>query len=101
MKQFILGLIVVMMLCSCAGMQNKLGENGTIGTAVGGATGAVAGQAIGKNTESTILGSAVGAVFGYAIGSGMDNKGGPKTTEKGVENKQAGNSTWKNPEAGN
>jgi len=38
----------------------------------GAAGGAIIGQAIGRNTESTLLGTAIGGVLGYMIGNEMD-----------------------------
>ncbi len=39
------------------------------GALIGAGVGAVAGQAIGRNTESTVGGALIGAGVGYAIGS--------------------------------
>jgi uncharacterized protein YcfJ len=43
------------------------------GLVLGAGGGALVGQAIGRNTESTVIGTAVGGVIGYIIGSEMDN----------------------------
>ena len=42
------------------------------GTAVGAGVGAVAGQAIGRDTKSTLIGAGAGAVGGYMIGNEQD-----------------------------
>jgi uncharacterized protein YcfJ len=44
------------------------------GTLIGAGTGALAGQAIGHNTEGTLIGAGVGALGGYIIGNEMDKK---------------------------
>jgi len=41
------------------------------GLAIGGSAGAIAGQAIGRNAESTIIGATIGGVLGAVIGSEM------------------------------
>ena len=47
-------------------------SKGTSGAAIGAATGAIAGQAIGRDTKGTLLGAAVGGLLGYIIGNEMD-----------------------------
>ena len=42
------------------------------GLIIGGGTGAIVGNAVGKNVESTIIGATVGGVLGYAIGNELD-----------------------------
>lgn len=42
------------------------------GLIIGGGTGAIVGQAVGRNPESTIVGAAVGGVVGLIIGSELD-----------------------------
>jgi len=42
------------------------------GLIIGGSTGAIVGNTIGKNTESTLIGATVGGVLGYVIGSELD-----------------------------
>lgn len=44
------------------------------GSVVGGALGALAGQAIGKDTKGTLIGAGVGAVLGGALGNQEDAK---------------------------
>lgn len=42
------------------------------GLIIGGSTGAIVGNTIGKNTESTLIGATVGGVLGYVIGNELD-----------------------------
>lgn len=42
------------------------------GLIIGGGTGAIVGNAVGKDVESTIIGATVGGVLGYAIGNELD-----------------------------
>jgi hypothetical protein len=44
------------------------------GTLLGAGAGALAGQAIGRNTQSTVIGTAVGAGAGYIVGNEADKK---------------------------
>ncbi|MDD5758364.1 MAG: glycine zipper family protein [Desulfobulbaceae bacterium] len=47
------------------------GSNGVNGTLLGAGSGALIGQALGRNTESTVVGTAVGAMIGYALDNGV------------------------------
>lgn len=47
-------------------------NDATAGSLLGAGIGALAGQAIGHNTESTLIGGAVGAGAGYIIGNESD-----------------------------
>ncbi len=44
------------------------------GALIGAGVGAIAGQAIGGDTESTLIGAGVGAAGGYIIGNEQDKK---------------------------
>jgi hypothetical protein len=44
------------------------------GTLIGAGAGALAGQAIGRNTTGTLIGAGVGAAGGYIVGNEMDKK---------------------------
>ncbi|MBU4319190.1 MAG: glycine zipper 2TM domain-containing protein [Proteobacteria bacterium] len=44
------------------------------GAAIGAGFGALAGQAIGRNTQSTLIGSGVGALLGSIIGNSVDQE---------------------------
>jgi hypothetical protein len=45
---------------------------GKSGTLIGAGGGALAGQAIGGNTEGTLIGAGIGAIGGYIVGNEMD-----------------------------
>jgi len=49
------------------------GNRAVAGLAIGGASGAVAGQVIGRDAESTILGATIGGVLGAVLGSEMNH----------------------------
>lgn len=76
-----LSIIMVLLLTvsfySCAGTTHRDSKSRT-GVLIGAGTGAIAGQAIGRNTESTLIGAGIGAIVGgiagYGIGSYMDNQ---------------------------
>ena len=48
-------------------------DNGADGFFLGAGSGALIGQAIGRNTEATLIGTAVGSMLGYIVGNEMDN----------------------------
>jgi uncharacterized protein YcfJ len=49
-------------------------SGGTNGAMIGGGIGALAGQAIGHNTESTLIGTGVGALGGLIIGNEVEHQ---------------------------
>jgi len=51
------------------------GDRAINGLIVGGGSGALVGQAIGRNTESTIIGATVGGILGYVIGNEQRSPG--------------------------
>jgi uncharacterized protein YcfJ len=55
---------------SCAAPRDRY--NTQKGAAIGAGIGAVAGQAIGRNTESTLLGAGIGTLLGAIIGNAVD-----------------------------
>jgi len=57
-------------LAFVAGCESDAQTGALIGTGVG----AIAGQAIGGDTESTLIGAGVGAAGGYIIGNEQDKK---------------------------
>lgn len=73
----LISLAGILMLTSCA-PQTQMGKGGLYGTAGGAAAGAILGQVIGRDTESTLLGAAAGAIIGGVAGAGvgrmMDNQ---------------------------
>ena len=68
MKKLILTSVVAIFLTT--GCVTKTGT----GTLLGGALGALAGQAIGKDTKGTLIGAGVGAAIGGALGNQEDAK---------------------------
>ncbi len=69
MKARIVILVVAMMTM---GTPAWGGDNGVAGLLIGAGSGALIGQAIGRNTEATLIGTAVGSFLGYAAGNEMD-----------------------------
>ena len=72
-KNLIIILMVVAVsfgLVLVAGCESDAQTGALIGTGVG----AIAGQAIGGDTEATLIGAGVGAVGGYLIGNESDKK---------------------------
>ena len=70
-KDFVIILMVVAVslgLVFAAGCESDAQTGALIGTGVG----ALAGQAIGGDTEATLIGAGVGAVGGYMIGNERD-----------------------------
>ena len=68
MRYFIYIVGLVFILSGCAETQ---AEKGAL---IGGAGGALVGQAIGHDTKSTLIGAAVGAAGGALIGNEMDKQ---------------------------
>lgn len=71
--RLVLFLTVVMMFSSCASW-NKSQKGAVVGTATGGAMGAVIGRASGNTALGTIIGAAVGGTAGAIIGHQMDKQ---------------------------
>ena len=72
MKRQITAIVVTgLLLSACAnpGMYNT-----QRGAAIGGGLGAVMGQAIGRNTESTLIGAGVGTLLGSVLGNYEDQR---------------------------
>jgi len=98
MKKIILLLLplVVFGLNSCANY-----TKGQQGAGIGGVSGALIGQAIGRNTEATLIGAAVGTMLGYIVGNEMD-KFDRRELNQAYEYGPSGQSTtWQNPDSGN
>ena len=72
MKKICVTLIFVSMVA--AGCANTGRYNTQKGAAIGAGLGAVAGQAIGRDTESTLLGTGVGALLGTIVGNYEDQR---------------------------
>ena len=60
-------------LISCASIPKER-YNTQKGAAVGAAAGALGGQIIGGDTESTLIGAAVGTLLGAVVGNAIDQK---------------------------
>lgn len=77
-KLILLAVASVFALSACATDMNRTQRGALVGTGVGAATGALLGQAIGRDTTSTVIGAlagaAVGTLAGGAIGSYMDRQ---------------------------
>lgn len=54
------------------------------GIIIGGSAGALVGNAVGKNVESTIIGATVGGVLGYVIGNELDKHHGSVNKHRDV-----------------
>jgi len=67
-KKAILAMLVTAALAGCE-TQTEGQQRATTGALVGGAGGALLGQAIGGNTKSTVIGAASGALLGAVVGS--------------------------------
>ena len=58
-------------------------DNGADGFFLGAGSGALIGQAIGRNTEATLIGTAVGSMLGYIVGNEMDKTAGDRRVTYG------------------
>jgi uncharacterized protein YcfJ len=72
-NKVVFGLLTIVVVIS-AGCDTA----GKSGTLIGAGGGALAGQAIGRNTEGTLIGAGVGAIGGYIIGNEMDKSNAKK-----------------------
>ena len=70
---FIILLIISIMFSACASM-NKTQKGAVVGTAGGGAMGAIIGKASGNTAMGAIIGAAVGGTTGAIIGNKMDKQ---------------------------
>ncbi|TJV86453.1 MAG: glycine zipper 2TM domain-containing protein [Mesorhizobium sp.] len=67
MYKAIAALLVTAALAGCAQTEGQ--QRATTGALVGGAGGALVGQALGRDTKSTAIGAASGALLGAVVGS--------------------------------
>ena len=67
-QQFFLAMLIVSLFYACTGT----GYNTQKGAVIGAGVGALAGQSIGHDTESTLIGTAVGALAGTIAGNAVD-----------------------------
>ena len=66
-KKAILAVLVTAALAGCD--QTESQQRAGTGALIGGAGGALVGQAIGGNTQSTLIGAGAGALLGAVVGS--------------------------------
>ena len=78
MKKMVVSILVLAMLimgCGHSGLLNDPNRYNTQrGAAIGAGLGALTGQIIGKDTESTLIGAGVGTMLGTIIGNYEDQK---------------------------
>ena len=72
MKKFYIALIIMSM--AVVGCANTGRYNTQNGAAAGAGLGAIAGQAIGRNTEATLIGAGVGTLLGSIYGNMEDQR---------------------------
>ena len=77
-------LFAVLLLAAGSGLTGCESDAQT-GALLGAGLGAVAGQAIGGNSEGTLIGAAVGGGAGYLIGNQSDKKDGPSAAPAPTE----------------
>jgi uncharacterized protein YcfJ len=66
-KKVILAVLMTAALAGCE-TQTEQQQRATTGALIGGAGGALVGQALGHNTASTVVGAAGGALLGAVVG---------------------------------
>ena len=73
MKNKIITILMVFFVLAMTGCVTTSDRYNTQrGAAIGAGLGAIAGQAIGKNTEGTLLGAGIGTVLGSIVGNAVD-----------------------------
>lgn len=73
MKKILLFAVLIISIAATAQADQYLKINkGIKGLLLGAGGGALAGQAIGRNTESTLIGTTLGTLVGYMVGNEMD-----------------------------
>jgi hypothetical protein len=82
MKKIYIALIIVSMVA--VGCANTGRYNTQKGAAAGAGLGAIAGQAIGRNTEATLIGAGVGTVLGSIFGNLEDQRAADLRDQEGV-----------------
>lgn len=65
-------IVTVLSIFVLSGTETYANDRAVNGLIIGGGTGALVGQAIGRNTESTIIGATVGGALGLIVGSEMN-----------------------------
>jgi len=85
-----IGLVSVLSLTGC----NKTESGASWGAGIG----ALAGQAIGGDTEATLIGAGVGALLGGAIGNDQQSHNNSYNTPNGVTQRRSTTRTVLNPD---
>ncbi len=68
-NRIVLLLLMLILMGSCTTMQSRQERGTAIGAGSGAAVGAILGQVIGRNTESTLIGAGIGAAIGGIAGN--------------------------------
>jgi len=89
-----LALLFMLISAGCATTTTK----GTSGSAIGAGVGAIAGQAIGRSTESTLIGAAVGGLLGYIVGNEMDKYDQARLSQVYESSPSNQTTQWVNPD---
>jgi len=71
MKKFIFAVVATLLVSANIAIA-EAGDQALNGLIIGGGSGALVGQAIGRNTEATIIGATVGGVLGVIVGNELD-----------------------------
>jgi surface antigen len=102
MKKFILCLLPIVVIGVVIGLSSCTNyTKGQKGAGIGGASGALIGQAIGRNTEATLIGAAVGTVLGYIVGNEMDKYDRQELNQAYEYGPSSQPTSWHNPDNGN
>ena len=72
-KPIVLAAALVAALAGCANTEQQ--QRAGTGALLGAAGGALAGQAIGRDTKSTVIGAGAGALLGAAVGTATAPRG--------------------------
>ena len=97
MKKLALILLPILLITMTSCATNK----GQKGAGIGAASGAIIGQAIGRNTEATLIGAAVGGLLGYIVGNEMDKYDRQRLNQTYESAPSGTPTTWNNPDSGN
>lgn len=95
LKNILLICVIALLACSC--LTNKAQRGGTGGAAGG----AILGQIIGGDTESTLIGAALGGMLGYVIGNEMDKNDQEQLNTVYETTPSYDTTEWINPDTGN